>query len=234
MQKQKRAKNADTPENTTKYYLTNAKLLPEVIRAKQLGRVTDELATMLLMLARKNANRPCFNGYSYREDMVSEALANLCQNALKFDTEKYNNPFAYYTSCISNSFFQFLNSEKRHRKIRDKLLVEIGENPSFNFIDEHRSQVREGGEFKNELNDLKDQIEEAKERIKLEAAQDAERAEQKLAEAAQLEESKLLLYGDDNEDQIKEAETIFSETVREVETSTVYEGQLDSEERRFA
>lgn len=166
----KRVKNADTPEVTQRYYLTNSKLLPEVHRAKGLNKVTNELATMLMMLTRKYAQRPCFSGYTYKEDMISEALANLCQNALKFNPEISQNPFAWYTTCIHNSFLQFLNIEKKHRKIRDQMLIDIGENPSYNFTNEYNSHRKEGGEFSNELTDLKNQIEDAKVRTAQEAA----------------------------------------------------------------
>jgi DNA-directed RNA polymerase specialized sigma subunit len=188
----KRAKNPTTSEATVKYYLTNSELLPEVIKAKQLNRMTDELAVMLMKLCRKYAQRPSFSGYTYKEDMISEALANLCQNALKFNTEKYDNPFAYYTSCINNSFLHFLIAEKKHRRIRDQLLVDIGESPSYSFIEEMKNHKNEGGEFSVELDDLKGQIEEAKHRIIKEDAdkviRDAENAAEKAAKLEAVEE----------------------------------------------
>lgn len=187
----KRAKNPDTPEATSKYYLTNSKLLPAVIEAKENGKLSNELAKMLMMLTRKYAQRPCFSGYTYKEDMISEALTNLCQNALKFNPEKSKNPFAFYTSCINNSFLQFLNVEKKHRRIRDQLLIDMGENPSFNFAEEHKSQ--QSGEFGTELNELKTNIEEAKIRVAQEAvdkiASDLRNAEEAAALAAAAKES---------------------------------------------
>lgn len=182
---QKRAKNPDTVEATQRYYIKNSELLPEVLRSKSLGRITNELAIMLMMLTRRYASRPCFNNYSYKEDMIAEALANLCKNALQFDPDRYStpNPFAYYTTCINNTFLQFLNVEKSHRRTRDKLLVEMGENPSFNFLDEHRQQHEHGGEYTSELADLKSQIEDAKLRVAQDAI-DAARKAQLIEEAA--------------------------------------------------
>src|ERR1035437_5361292 len=180
----KRAKNPDTPEVTSKYYLTNSKLLPAVIEAKEKGKLSNELAKMLMMLTRKYAQRPCFSGYTYKEDMISEALANLCQNALKFNPEKSKNPFAFYTSCINNSFLQFLNVEKKHRRIRDQLLIDMGENPSYNFAEEYRSQ--QNGEFGTEINELKTSIEEAKVRVAQEAIDKIASDARNAAEAAAL------------------------------------------------
>ena len=180
----KRAKNPDTPEATSKYYLTNSRLLPAVISAKEAGKLSNDLAKMLMMLTRKYAQRPCFSGYTYKEDMISEALANLCQNALKFNPEKSKNPFAFYTSCINNSFLQFLNVEKKHRRIRDQLLIDMGENPSYNFVEEHRTQ--QNGEFGTELNELKTQIEEAKVRVKQDEIDKIAQAAKAALEAAAL------------------------------------------------
>ena len=177
----KRAKNPDTPEATSKYYLTNSRLLPAVISAKEAGKLSNDLAKMLMMLTRKYAQRPCFSGYTYKEDMISEALANLCQNALKFNPEKSKNPFAFYTSCINNSFLQV---EKKHRRIRDQLLIDMGENPSYNFVEEHRTQ--QNGEFGTELNELKTQIEEAKVRVKQDEIDKIAQAAKAALEAAAL------------------------------------------------
>ena len=121
---------------TTKgHYVTNAVLLPEVIRAKQLGQVTEDLMLMIEAIAERYSRKYCFIGYSFREDMVAAAIENLCKNALKFDHEKYSNPFAYYTTAVHNSFLQFLSDEAYERNVRDKMLMEAGANPSFNYQD---------------------------------------------------------------------------------------------------
>jgi DNA-directed RNA polymerase specialized sigma subunit len=181
MAQAKRDKNPDTPEMTSKYYITNGRMLPEVIKSKEAGRINDELAKMFMMLTHKYARRPCFSSYTYKEDMISDALTSLCQNALKFDPIKYDNPFAYYTTCINNSFLQFLNTEKKHRRIRDQLLIDIGENPSFSFQEESRY-----GENSDDIAELKTNIEEAKVRMAQDeiyaAAKAAKDANSKLVE----------------------------------------------------
>lgn len=150
--------------------MTNSKLLPEVIKSKTAGKISPQLAEMLMLLTRRYASRPAFSGYTFRDDMVAEALADLCKNALKFNPERSDNPFAFYTSCIHNSFLGFLNVEKKHRRIRDQLLVDIGENPSFNFAEEYKEQLREGG-MKEEFDQLSADIVEARERKTREDAQ---------------------------------------------------------------
>lgn len=136
---------------TTKgHYVTNGVLLPAVIEAKGLGKVTDKLIRMIQMIAERYSRKSNFIGYSFREDMVSAAVMNLCNNALKFNPEKSSNPFSYYTTGIHNSFLQYMADEKKHRNIRDALLIDAGSNPSFNFMegekDEHHFEVKESDE----------------------------------------------------------------------------------------
>ena len=189
--KQKRAKNPDNAPNIGKYYLTNATLLPEVIRAKGLGQITPELAKMLMLLTERYSRHPSFNGYSFKEDMKSEALVNLVRNALQFNPEKSSNPFAFYTTAIYHSFLQYLNTEKRHRNIRDALLIEIGENPSFNYSEESKQHTGEdASEIAEGLADLKKNIEDAKERRVKQAADDVKG----LKEVDDLQEELLTAY----------------------------------------
>lgn len=121
--------------STKGHYITNATLLPEVIKAKKLGKVTDELARMFIKITERYSKKSNFVGYSFREDMVSVALINLCVNGLKFNDELYDNPFAFYTTMIHRSFLQYMADEKKHRNIRDELILEIGANPSNSFSD---------------------------------------------------------------------------------------------------
>lgn len=167
------------PTEGKTFYLKNADLLAEVIKCKEAGRMSNKLASMLHMLTTRYASKPNFSGYTYIDDMIAEALADLCKNALKFKPERSSNPFAFYTQCIHNSFLGYLNNEKKHRRIRDAMLVEIGENPSFNFQEEYRQNASEGSDVRNELQELSAEIAEAKLRRQAD--------EQKLADEKALE-----------------------------------------------
>lgn len=137
--------------STTGHYVRNADLLPAVIEAKQLGYVTDKLISMIRLIAEKYSTKHNFASYSFREDMVSTAVENLCKNALKFNHEKFNNPFAFYTTAIHNSFLQYMNEEKKHRNLRDALLIDAGANPSFNFLEGEKDdgdfEIRESDQY---------------------------------------------------------------------------------------
>ena len=132
------------------HYVRNADLLPAIIEAKEEGKLTNKLIIMIQLIAERYSRKSNFIGYSFREDMVSAAVENLVKNWHKFNQEKYSNPFAFYTTAIHNSFLQFMADEKKHRNIRDALLIDAGSNPSFNFMqgeqDETHFEVKESDE----------------------------------------------------------------------------------------
>ena len=123
------------PKSTTTkgHYVTNAQLLESIRQAKEKGKLSSELAKYLQMIAERYSYSSSFGGYSFREDMVSFAVVNLCANWHKFDPDKSDNPFAFYTTAVYRSFLQYLADEKKQRDIRDELLIDAGANPSFSF-----------------------------------------------------------------------------------------------------
>jgi hypothetical protein len=95
------------------------------------GTMTRTLATMFMKLCERYATRSNWRGYTYNEEMRGQALLQLSQIGLQFDESKSQNPFAYYTAAITNSFTRILNLEKKNQNIRDDMLEQAGLNPSW-------------------------------------------------------------------------------------------------------
>jgi hypothetical protein len=95
------------------------------------GNMTRKLATMFMKLCERYATRSNWRGYTYNEEMRGQALLQLSQIGLQFDESKSQNPFAYYTAAITNSFTRILNLEKKNQNIRDDILEMNGLNPSW-------------------------------------------------------------------------------------------------------
>jgi len=107
------------------------------------GTITPKLAKMFMMLCQRYSMRSNWRGYTYVDEMRSQALLQLSQIGLQFDESKSQNPFAYYTAAITNSFTRVLNLEKRNQNIRDDLLIEAGQNPSWTRQIEHEMKMKE-------------------------------------------------------------------------------------------
>jgi hypothetical protein len=98
--------------------------------SKDHGRITENLGRMYIKLADRYAQRSNWRGYTYIEEMKGQAILQLSQIGLQFDESKSENPFAYYTAAVTNSFTRILNLEKKSQNIRDDLLEEAGLTPS--------------------------------------------------------------------------------------------------------
>jgi hypothetical protein len=107
------------------------------------GSMTPKLARSFMMLVERYSMRFNWRGYTYVDEMRSQALLQLSQIGLQFDESKSQNPFAYYTAAIDNSFTRILNIEKKNQMIRDDLLIEIGSNPSYTRQFEHEAMMRD-------------------------------------------------------------------------------------------
>jgi hypothetical protein len=95
------------------------------------ARATNELARMWMKLVDRYATRGNVRGYTYNDEMKGQAILQLSQIGLQFDESKSNNPFAYYTAAVTNSFVRVINLEKRNQNIRDDILEMNNMNPSY-------------------------------------------------------------------------------------------------------
>ena len=95
------------------------------------GQITKTLANMYVMICEKYSLKFNWRGYSYIDEMRASAKVQLSIVGLRFNEAKSNNPFAYFTAILHNSFCRVLHLEKRQQSIRDDLLEIYGLNPSF-------------------------------------------------------------------------------------------------------
>ena len=97
------------------------------------GKMTNRLALMFIEMVEKYGHRGNWRGYTYLDEMKSQALVQLSQVGLQFDESKQAvpNPFSYYTACLSTSFLRVLSLEKKNQNIRDDLLIMHGAMPSY-------------------------------------------------------------------------------------------------------
>jgi hypothetical protein len=73
--------------------------------------------------------------------MESFALLTVCKVWKSFNPEKSNNPFAYFTQVLRHAFYQYLNHEKKQREVKDELLIDMGEQASFTYMEKYRDEM---------------------------------------------------------------------------------------------
>ena len=99
--------------------------------SKDHGKATNNLAMMWMKLVDRYATRGNVRGYTYNDEMKGQAILQLSQIGLQFNEAKSDNPFAYYTAAVTNSFVRVINIEKRNQNIRDDILEMNDLSPSF-------------------------------------------------------------------------------------------------------
>ena len=119
------------------------------------GKITAILATMYIKLVERYSQRSNWRGYTYIDEMRGQALLQLAQIGLQFNEDKSDNPFAYYTTVVNNSFTRVLNIEKKNQGIRDDLLEKAGQAPSWTrqLAHEMKSQERWQKVIKTKITD---------------------------------------------------------------------------------
>lgn len=105
--------------------------------SKDHGQITNTLARMFIKLCERYATRGNVRGYTYNDEMKGQAILQLTQIGLQFDESKSDNPFAYFTAAVTNSFVRVINIEKKMQNIRDDILEMNNMNPSYTRLMNH-------------------------------------------------------------------------------------------------
>lgn len=109
-----------------KNYVNNKSLLEKIIEFHSTGVISEELHMMFWEMCNRIIGRSRFNRYTqdWREDMVSDAYVKCLVVVLKFDLER-TNPFAYFTTVISNCFLDYIGNESKQRDIKERLKTRL-------------------------------------------------------------------------------------------------------------
>lgn len=102
-----------------------------VIQAQNTGDkippIPDEIGEMFYTLAKNLSNRPCFIHYSYKEDLIMDAVENCirCINNYRIDDDAPKNTFSYFTQVVYWAFLRKIKKEKKALLSRFKLGQQI-------------------------------------------------------------------------------------------------------------
>ena len=96
---------------------------------KDIGRTDEEFPRMtryigecIIKMANRLASRPNFCNYTYREEMVLDAIELSMRYSYRFNGDKYNNAFAYVTQIMFSAMVQRIKKEKKKQELNYKLI----------------------------------------------------------------------------------------------------------------
>jgi len=107
-------------------YINNKDLIPELEKMKlNNDKISEELGKMFYLIARNLSNKSNYISYTWKQDMVQEAVFTCVKYIKNFNLEKSRNPFAYITTICNHSFIAYIKKQKKHSVIKDTCYKEI-------------------------------------------------------------------------------------------------------------
>lgn len=80
------------------------------------------ISECILLITRRLASKKNFAGYTFKEEMIGDAIENIIKYYRNFDPSKSKNPFAYFTQIAYFAFLRRILKEKKQAYIKHKLI----------------------------------------------------------------------------------------------------------------
>lgn len=108
------------------HYVNNKEMAAELRKYKETKEVSELLGNMFLKIAQRYASRPNWYSYSYKDDMISDAVLRMMKYVEKFNPDHPSaNPFSYFTMVAHRQFLQTLKKEKKYTETKSSYRTKI-------------------------------------------------------------------------------------------------------------
>lgn len=87
-------------------------------------RMSEYIGECVYKIATRLSTRPNFINYTYRDEMICDAIENCIQYLGNFNIEKSSNAFAYVTQICYYAFLRRIQKEKKQVFIKQKSIME--------------------------------------------------------------------------------------------------------------
>ena len=135
------------------HYINNKDFLKEMTayrtsirKAKRLGQPKPQIpryvAECFMKIAENLSHKPNFLSYTFRDEMVADAIENCVMYVDNFDPSKSSNPFAYFTQIVYYAFLRRIQKEKKQLYVKYKSTETAG------ILDEFELNENEDGTFR--------------------------------------------------------------------------------------
>ena len=137
------------------HYIDNAEFLAALLAHRekvQLARanettmplVSNYLGDCFIKIARHLSYKSNFINYSYKDEMISDAIENCLAVVNNFDPAKSKNPFAYFTQITFFAFVRRIQKEKKQMATKFRYIDQLD-------INDLVTQDHDNGEFTNQF-----------------------------------------------------------------------------------
>lgn len=111
----------------------------EIECAKELGleppQISEYIGECIKNIAYKFSNHRWFVGYSnaYKDEMISDSILTCIEAVDKFDPDKTQNPFSYFTQVTYFAYQNRLEKERKQERIKGKYIQNIDLDDLFDY-----------------------------------------------------------------------------------------------------
>jgi hypothetical protein len=120
----------------SEHYVSNEQLFQAIVayrksvrRAKRNNEdkpvLPDYIGECILKIADRLSRKPNFYSYTFRDEMISDAVENCIMYVDNFDPNKSKNPFSYFTQIIYYAFLRRIHREKKHLYVKYKIAEQL-------------------------------------------------------------------------------------------------------------
>ena len=108
--------------------------------------VTEYIGKCFRDIAVGLSYRPNFINYTYKDEMILDAIENCLTYCSNFDPNKSKNPFSYFTQIVYYAFVRRIEKEKKHNYVKHKLTANMLDRMSLDDID-NKEYIMNVGDF---------------------------------------------------------------------------------------
>ena len=94
-------------------------------KGKTPPQMSNYIGECIYKIATRLSTRPNFINYTYRDEMICDAIENCIQYIGNFNVEKSNNAFAYITQICYYAFLRRIQKEKKQVFIKQQMTMDI-------------------------------------------------------------------------------------------------------------
>lgn len=92
-------------------------------KGQQRPQLTEPIIKAIMMICNNLSYKPNFLNYTYKDEMVLDAIENCFKYVHNFNPEKYDNPFAYITGIAYRAFVRRIIRENKESYTKAKLMA---------------------------------------------------------------------------------------------------------------
>lgn len=100
----------------------HASYLESVRLEQEKPGVSNEIAGAIIQICNRLSNSYNFIGYSYKDEMIADAIIKCIEKIHRFDPAISENPFAFCTQIAFNAFINRIKLEQKQASIRARLI----------------------------------------------------------------------------------------------------------------